>query len=60
MNRNELETMRATVAGFRGEWAESFRLILKYFPQNASADRCERLRHVFGTLCRIHAKKVSE
>ena len=54
MERKELETMRATVATMRGEWAESLAMILKYFPQDADTVRVERLRRVFASLCRIH------
>lgn len=54
MQPNELAMMLATCEPMHGEWATAFRLILKYFPANADAVRIERLRHVFGALCRTH------
>lgn len=54
MQPNEIANMLATCEPMRGEWAEAFRLILKYFPKNADAIRIERLRNVFASLCRIH------
>lgn len=54
MQANEIAMMLETVARMRGEWADAFRLILKYLPASIDPVRAERVRYVFGALRRIH------